>query len=332
MTLADTAASSAAQAVGDKAADAIVSSATAVQSATDAAAEAVQRDNGWFGFFTGPFETVLKVLDTGLDKLHVPYSYGFSIILLTIFVKALTFPLSKKQVESTVAIQALQPRVKEIQEKYKGRDPQEAQIEVAKLYQEAKVNPLAGCLPTLITLPVWIGLYRALSNVADEGLLSEGFFWIPSLAGPTTLAAQKAGAGSWLFPLVNGAPPIGWHDASAYLVLPVLLIVSQYVSQKIISPPSEDPSQQSAQWILKFLPLMIGWFSLNVPSGLTIYWFINNVLSTAQQLWLKKTIQPPALASAGTGTVVNARSSVEDLRPTGETGCPFSLAASAPCK
>lgn len=66
------------------------------------------------------------------------------------------------------------------------------QIEVAKLYQEAKVNPLAGCLPTLITLPVWIGLYRALSNVADEGLLSEGFFWIPSLAGPTTLAAQKA--------------------------------------------------------------------------------------------------------------------------------------------
>ena len=66
------------------------------------------------------------------------------------------------------------------------------QVEIAKLYQEAKVNPLAGCLPTLITLPVWIGLYRALSNVADEGLLTEGFFWIPSLAGPTSTAAQKA--------------------------------------------------------------------------------------------------------------------------------------------
>jgi len=66
------------------------------------------------------------------------------------------------------------------------------QVQVAKLYQEAKVNPLAGCLPTLITLPVWIGLYRALSNVADEGLLTEGFFWIPSLAGPTSSAAQKA--------------------------------------------------------------------------------------------------------------------------------------------
>lgn len=128
-----------------------------------------------------------------------------------------------------MAIQALQPRVKEIQAKYKGRDPQEAQVqhrpqaegiylssryfclrsllqlmcltydsdlmvqvEIARLYQEAKVNPLAGCLPTLATLPVWIGLYRALSNVTDEGLLTEGFFWIPSLAGPTSLAAQKA--------------------------------------------------------------------------------------------------------------------------------------------
>ena len=67
-----------------------------------------------------------------------------------------------------------------------------AQVEIAKLYQEAKVNPLAGCLPTLVTLPVWISLYRALSNVADEGLLTEGFFWIPSLAGPTSTAAQKA--------------------------------------------------------------------------------------------------------------------------------------------
>ena len=66
------------------------------------------------------------------------------------------------------------------------------------------------------------------------------------------------GASNWLFPFINGAPPIGWHDASAYLVLPVLLVVSQYVSQKVISPPSNDESQQNAQWILKFLPLMIG--------------------------------------------------------------------------
>ena len=75
---------------------------------------------------------------------------------------------------------------------------------------------------------------------------------------PLKLPTAVQGGGSWLFPLQNGAPPIGWHDATAYLILPVLLVVSQYVSQKIISPPSNDPSQQSTQWILKFLPLMIG--------------------------------------------------------------------------
>lgn len=80
---------------------------------------------------------------------------------------------------------------------------------------------------------------------------------------------------------MNGAPPIGWHDASAYLVLPVLLIVSQYVSQKIISPPSEDPSQQSAQWILKFLPLMIGGY-LNSLS--TYIWEVHSVATLCYDL------------------------------------------------
>jgi len=209
---------------------------------------------------------------------------------------------------STIALQALQPQVKAIQDKFKGRPPEEAQVEVARLYKEAGVNPLAGCLPTLVTLPVWIGLYRALSNVADEGLLKEGWFWIPSLAGPTSLAAQKAGAGtSWLFPFVDGAPPIGWEAASAYLILPVLLVASQALTQQLMAPPpphegGADGGAASSQAILKFLPLMIGWFSLNVPAGLTLYWFTNNLLSTAQQAYLKKTLTP-AGAGAGGGSV-----------------------------
>jgi YidC/Oxa1 family membrane protein insertase len=148
------------------------------------------------------------------------------------------------------------------------------QLETARLYKQAGVNPLAGCLPTLATLPVWIGLYRALSNVANDGLLTEGFFWIPSLAGPTTIAARQNGSGvSWLFPFVDGAPPLGWSDTAAYLVLPVLLIVSQYISMQLMQPPqSADPSQKNTQLILKFLPLMIGYFSLSVPSGLSLYW------------------------------------------------------------
>jgi YidC/Oxa1 family membrane protein insertase len=226
-----------------------------------------------------------------------------------VLVKVATYPLTRKQMASTIALQALQPRVKEIQERFKGRPPEEAQVEVARLYKEAGVNPLAGCLPTLVTLPVWIGLYRALSNVADEGLLKEGWFWIPSLAGPTSLAAQKAGAGtSWLFPFVDGAPPIGWSAAGAYLVLPVALIASQYITQKMMSPQSDDPAAQQSQAILKFLPLMIGWFSLNVPAGLTLYWFTNNLLSTAQQAYLKKTLGAPAVAGSGAGGSVSSSS------------------------
>jgi YidC/Oxa1 family membrane protein insertase len=196
--------------------------------------------------------------------------------------------------------QALQPQIKSLQKQY-AYDKERLQMETARLYQENNVNPLAGCLPTLATLPVWIGLYRALSNVANEGLLEDGFFWIPSLAGPSALASggKEGGGMSWLLPLTDGAPPVGWHDAGAYLVLPVLLVASQYVSQAIISPPkTDDSSAEQANAILKFLPLMIGWFSLNVPSGLTLYWFTNNLLTTGQQVYLRKSTAAPAAAGA----------------------------------
>eukprot|EP00878_Enallax_costatus_P013245 GHUV01013847.1.p1 GENE.GHUV01013847.1~~GHUV01013847.1.p1 ORF type:complete len:328 (+),score=122.55 GHUV01013847.1:184-1167(+) len=208
------------------------------------------------------------------------------------------------QMESTIAMQAVAPRVKELQAKY-ANEPEKLQVETAQLYKSAGINPLAGCLPTLATIPVFIGLYRALTKAADDGLLTSGFFWIPSLGGPTSMASRQAGTGlSWLFPFENGQPPIGWKDAVAYLVLPALLIVSQYVSQKIISPKTDDPQQKQTQAILQFIPLMIGWFSLNVPSGLTLYWFVNNIISTAMQMYMKNTIKfdlPPATAAAGTG-------------------------------
>ncbi|KAF9673385.1 hypothetical protein SADUNF_Sadunf10G0018600 [Salix dunnii] len=280
-----------------------------------------------------------QVLKDGLSSVHVPYAYGFAIILLTVLVKAATFPLSKKQVESAMAMRSLQPQIKAIQQRYAG-DQERIQLETARLYKLAGINPLAGCLPTLATIPVWIGLYRALSNVANEGLLTEGFFWIPSLAGPTTIASRQNGSGiSWLFPFVvsaliqlirmgfcldfeyiilftvfvaqffwspssmfvdlsccllldfsqDGHPPLGWSDTLAYLVLPVILVVSQYISVEIMqSSQSDDPNVKNSQAITKFLPLMIGYFSLSVPSGLSLYWLTNNILSTAQQVWLQK--------------------------------------------
>ncbi|AEE30540.1 OxaA/YidC-like membrane insertion protein [Arabidopsis thaliana] len=193
------------------------------------------------------------------------------------------------KVESAMAMKSLTPQIKAIQERYAG-DQEKIQLETARLYKLAGINPLAGCLPTLATIPVWIGLYRALSNVADEGLLTEGFFWIPSLAGPTTVAARQNGSGiSWLFPFIEGHPPLGWPDTLAYLVLPLLLVFSQYLSIQIMqSSQSNDPAMKSSQAVTKLLPLMIGYFALSVPSGLSLYWLTNNILSTAQQVWLQK--------------------------------------------
>ncbi|KAI5009269.1 hypothetical protein ZWY2020_010525 [Hordeum vulgare] len=230
-------------------ADAAVAAAPAAEGgAKDAAAAS----GDWFAGITGSMETVLKV-------------------------------------ESALAMRSLQPQVKAIQERHAG-DQERIQLETAHLYKLSGVDPLAGCLPTLVTIPVWIGLYKALSNVANEGLLTEGFFWIPSLAGPTTIAARESGQGiSWIFPFTDGHPPLGWPDTLAYLVLPVLLVISQYVSAQIMqSSQSNDPSQQGAQAAVKFLPLLIGYFALSVPSGLSLYWLTNNVLSSAQQVWLQK--------------------------------------------
>ena len=111
---------------------------------------------------------------------------------------------------------------------------------------------------------------------------------------------------SKLFPLVDGALPIGWHDALSYMVLPVLLVISQTISQKIMQPDSAkstDPSQQQSQAILKFLPLMIGYFSLNVPAGLTLYWF-TNIITTTQTVYLRKTTKP-LVNVGGNGTAGN---------------------------
>ncbi|KAK9940466.1 hypothetical protein M0R45_017127 [Rubus argutus] len=159
----------------------------------DAAVDAAQKNGGWFGFISEGMEFVLKILKDGLSAVHVPYAYGFAIILLTVIVKVATFPLTKQQVESTLAMQNLQPKIKAIQERYKGNQ-ERIQLETSRLYRQAGVNPLAGCLPTLATIPVWIGLYQALSNVANEGLLTEGFFgsplWVVQLQSPRAKVDQ----------------------------------------------------------------------------------------------------------------------------------------------
>jgi len=256
-----------------------------------AAANTSKSSSGFLSPLTDTLEDVLKNIQDQLDRLHVPYSYGYSIIALTILVKAVTFPLTKKQVESSLAVQSLKPRIDMIKARY-GDNKDKVQKETQLLYNQAGVNPLAGCLPSIATIPIFIGLYRSLTNVANEGLLdTQGFYWIPTLAGPTTMAANRAGSGTaWLWPLVDGHPPIGWDAASHYLVLPVLLVICQYISSAVVTPPidpnAENAGQQKVLYAL--LPTMIGWFALNVPSGLGLYYLTNTAVTTAIQVWLRK--------------------------------------------
>lgn len=266
--------------------------AAAVATADDGVAETANefvKKKGILTPLVDTFETLLKFIQGGLDHVHVPYSYGWSIVMLTLLVKTVTYPLTKAQVESSLNMQNLKPKIDAINKRFEN-EPELKQQATAKLYQENDINPLAGCLPVFATLPVFIALYRTLSQVSSEGLLTEGFYWIPSLSGPTTIAARQAGTGTaWLFPFVDGAPPIGWEDALAYLVLPVAIIAAQFASQEILQPPpTDDPKAQQTQAVLKFLPLMTGYFALCVPSGLTLYWFSNTTITIAQSIYLRK--------------------------------------------
>lgn len=132
--------------------------------------------------------------------------------------------------------------MKEIQAKYKS-DPQLQQQKMAQLYQDNDVNPLAGCLPALVQIPIFISLYRALTNLAAQNELDEPFLWLPNLEGPTYGAGPTDGM-NWLTKGWEGlTPTLGWHDTIAFLTIPLILIVSQSISQKILQPPGakDDP-------------------------------------------------------------------------------------------
>lgn len=247
---------------------------------------------GWWGAFINFIAKSLVFFDKTLGSLGIPYAFGFAIILFTVTVRLLTFPLNMQQIKSSKAMQELQPQLKALQDKYKN-DREKLAQEQMSLYREAGVNPLGGCLPMLVQMPIWFALYRALIQLSSEGLLNEGFFWIPSLAGPVS---SWGGGIDWLWPF---PPAVGWPNAIAYLIMPVLLVVSQLYTQKLMTPPSTDPQQAQMQSVMKFMPLMFGYFALIVPSGLTLYWFTSNMLGVAQHYFTKTQLdQKPVRAGA----------------------------------
>lgn len=247
-------------------------------------------DYSFFWWFLGPIVNVISFclieVDHVLEALNVPYSFGFAIILFTVAIRALTFPLNLQQIKSSKAMQALQPKMKKIQEKYKD-DREKLAMEQMALYREHGVNPLGGCLPMLVQMPIWISLYWALIQLAAEERLTEGFLWIPSLAGPV---AYEQASIDWLW-------TYDWMTSLSYLILPVLLVVSQMYMQQMLTPPTTDPQQAQMQQMMKFMPLMFGYFALIVPAGLTLYWFTSNALMLAQQYFTKVHFDTPTLAT-----------------------------------
>mmetsp|Transcript_11794 Transcript_11794/g.28255 ORF Transcript_11794/g.28255 Transcript_11794/m.28255 type:complete len:451 (-) Transcript_11794:1590-2942(-) len=276
-------------------ADAVDAAASVAADAAGDAVETAASKAGPFGFLTAPTMAFLQLLHSGLAAAGLgENAWGVSIIVLTLLIKLLTYPLTKSQLESTNKMQALQPTMKEIQTKYQS-NPEVMNQKIAELYQTNQVNPLAGCIPSLVQIPVFIGLYRAVLDLAQRNQLDESFLWLPSLEGPVYGADPTKGS-AWLFDgWVNGAPSLGWHDTISFLILPVFLVISQYASMELMAP--KDQAQEQP-FVLKLLPLMIGWFSLNVPSALCVYWVTNNIVTTATSIIIRNSLKmEPAMVT-----------------------------------
>ena len=157
---------------------------------------------------------------------------------------------------------------------------------------------MAGCLPALVQIPIFISLYRALTNLVAENKLSDPFLWIPSLEGPV-YSRTAAHTGDWISSITSGNPLLGWHDTLAFLSLPLILFISQSISQKLLQP-ARDPSkpmtdqEQMSQGLINNLPLIVAFFSLNVPAGLSVYWIVNNILTTLVTLAIKNSLKDEA--------------------------------------
>lgn len=312
--------------------DAVVAAPAAAVS--EAAATATTTNNGWFGFLTGPIEGLLQLIHSGIVALGASENaWGVSIIMLTLLIKLVTYPLSKAQLESSTKMQMIQPEIKSVQAKY-ASNPEVMNQKVAELYQTNDVNPLAGCLPAIVTLPVFISLYRAVSTLATENRLNEPFLWLPNLEGPT-YGADPASANQWLTSgWVNGVPPLGWEDTIAFLTIPVLLIITQTLSQQLMQPKNMTPEQEAQQnnIVLKLLPLLVAFFSINVPAALGVYFVVNNIITTAISVQIRTALEsnPPTFGSGGAATanVINAPVSTFTPAPMREKPSGFASSTS----
>jgi YidC/Oxa1 family membrane protein insertase len=216
-----------------------------------------------YGAMARPFAFFARILLYVMRWFYnIVHNWGAAIILLTVLVKALLYPLTAKSVASMNEMRKLQPEIEKLKQKF-GSDRDKLNQATMKLYQEHKVNPLGGCLPMLLQLPIWFALYATLQTSVE--LYREPFIWIRDLTQ---------------------------HDP--YFILPIAMGISSFAMQKI-SPQPADNAQ--AKMMLYFMPIFFSVLMLFVPAGLTLYIFVNNVLSIAQQQFMMKRQAKVAAAS-----------------------------------
>ena len=223
-------------------------------------------DWGWFEWFMRPIFDLLNWL------FHATGNFGVAIIGLTVIVRLLMVPIAQKQFKSMAAMRKVQPKMKAIQERFKG-DRAKQQQEMLKLYQQEKINPAAGCLPILLQIPVFYALYKVLM-VSVEMRHQPFALWIKDLSAPDPLTPVN------LFGLLNFTPPTFLHIG----VLAVLLGVTQWITFKL-NPQQMDPTQQQ---IFSLMPWVMMFILSPFAAGLLLYWVTNNILTAAQQWWLYK--------------------------------------------
>lgn len=252
------------------------------------------------------FDRIVALMGSALsffyDLLHesfgVGVSYGLAIILLTIVINILVFPLTLKQTRATRAFSSLQPEIKKIQAEYKD-DPQEMQKRLMAAQKEAGATPGGCLLPLLVQMPIWISLFRLLQEP-----LAPAFGMAETNLGQALQAPEPPTfLGMMLGQTPGGAFSEGIVTAIPYLIMIVLMVATQYVQQwHATSGQVRDPNQPGAgaqQAVTKIMPLFIGFISWNFPAGLVLYWSTANIFRLGQQVLIfRMDGRPPSPGSA----------------------------------
>jgi YidC/Oxa1 family membrane protein insertase len=199
-------------------------------------------------------------------------NYGIAILLTTLLIKIVLFPLTHKSFESTARMQTLQPKMAELREKYKS-NPQKMNQEVAALYKKEGVNPLGGCLPLLLQMPIFFGMYNLLSTHFDLRGATFIAGWITDLSAPESI---------WDFSnlLANGLPFVHWQNLR---LLPLIMVATTFLQSKLTQAP--DASNKNMKMMTYMMPIMFFFILYEMPSGLVLYWTVQNILTVFQQMY-----------------------------------------------